>query len=170
MSSTENTVFHSNLHHLLNEASVIPGFSTACSMLSRHHYWADWWFVFTHSASEFPQLSKEKASTNKLALKVNSFRLGLLKVGRKFYRSLPSKCFPSCALLSRHRNRSMEVHTEWHSCARGQSWHLRELQLISGRLKVVSWVASGERRSCKTSPSLTKQSEESGKQVFHSRG
>lgn len=38
MSSTENTVFHSNLHYLLNEGSIILGFSTDCSMLSRHHY------------------------------------------------------------------------------------------------------------------------------------
>lgn len=118
----------------------------------------------------FPWLSKEKASTNKLALKVNSFRLGPVEVGRKSYTSPPSKCFPSSTLLSRHRNGSIPVHTEWLRRAWRQRWHLRELQLISGRLKVVSWIASGERRSCKTSPSLTKQNEESGKQVFHSRG
>lgn len=78
---------------------------------------------------KFPWVSKEKASTSKFALKVNSFRLGPVKVERKFYKSPPSKCFPSCAFLSRHKKRSIQVHTEWHTCAWGQRQNLKNYSL-----------------------------------------
>lgn len=93
-------------------------------------------------------LLEEGSSTNEPALKVNSFRLQTVKVGRGCSTSPPWKMlFSSCPAIS-YRSRSMQLCTKWHSNAQGQRWHLRELQLLWNRLKWLPWIASREKGYC----------------------